>query len=226
MKRMFSLALIASMLVGPAYSQSAADGEKTFKKCTGCHKVGPGAKNRTGPVLTGVVGRPAGSFEGFNYSKSMLAAGAAGLVWSEDNIFNYVSDPTAFLRIFLNDPKARAKMSFKLKDEDDRRDIIAYLGTFESAKADVPKDGFCIVNSANRTFLFATETREGVRQVSSLKPGAQLCAVQTAAVDGIVTVYNGQGDYEGCNRIVPVGTAEEMLGYAESGRCGWSSHNS
>jgi len=226
MKRIFSLLLLAGFLAGPAYAQTAADGKKVFRKCAGCHKIGVGAKNSVGPVLTGVVGRPAGSFGGYRYSKSMAAAGAAGLVWTEDNIFNYVANPTAFLRTFLNDSKAKAKMSFRLQKEADRRAVARFLGTLTSAAADVPGDGFCIVNASQKRYLFATETREGARQVTGLDPGGQLCSSQTAALNGVVTVYDGEKDYEGCNRIVPVGTAEEMLEYAEAGRCGWGSHNS
>ena len=44
-------------------------GEKAFQKCKACHQVGEGAKNRSGPILNGVVGRAAGSVDGFKYSK-------------------------------------------------------------------------------------------------------------------------------------------------------------
>ena len=40
---------------------SAADpaaGEKVFAQCRVCHAIGPGATNKTGPGLNGVVGRP------------------------------------------------------------------------------------------------------------------------------------------------------------------------
>ena len=58
----FSLAgagLLASM--GVAMAQDAAAGEKVFAKCKICHQIGEGAKNMVGPVLSGVVGRKAGS---------------------------------------------------------------------------------------------------------------------------------------------------------------------
>ncbi len=226
MKLIFSAFMFTLAASGSVMGQSAQDGEQVFRKCTACHKVGPGAKNRTGPVLTGVVGRPAGTYEDFKYSKSMLAAGAAGLVWTEENIFDYIVDPSAFLRIFLDDPKAKAKMTFKLKGEADRQNVIAYLATFETAAVEIPQNGFCIVNASQSEHLFATETREGARQVVSLKPGGRLCADITAATDGIVTVYENAEGFEGCSRIIPVGSSEGMLKFAESGRCGWSSHNS
>src|SRR3546814_3620457 len=47
----------------------AASGEQVFKRCTACHAVGEDAKNKVGPQLTGVVGRAAGTVEGFKRSE-------------------------------------------------------------------------------------------------------------------------------------------------------------
>ncbi len=106
-----------------------------FKKCRACHQVGPNAKLGVGPVQNGVVGRKAGTYEGFAYSDLNKAAGEAGLVWTEENIFAYLPDPNAFLKKFLTDKGLAAKaegstkMTFKLADEVDRKDVIAYLKT-------------------------------------------------------------------------------------------------
>ncbi len=108
----------------------AANGEKVFKKCSSCHKIGDGAENGVGPMLTGVLGRTAGTVEGFKYGKSLLAAGEAGLVWTEEEVFGYLLDSKKYLRAKLEDKKAKSKMSFKLKKEQDRLDVIAYLKTF------------------------------------------------------------------------------------------------
>jgi len=114
----------------PSYSQDVTAGEKVFKKCKACHKIGDGSKNGVGPHLTGVVGRPAGSVEGYKYGTGMKQAGAAGLVWTEELILEYITDPKAFLREYLDDPKAKAKMTFKLKKEQQRIDVLAYLNSF------------------------------------------------------------------------------------------------
>ena len=108
----------------------AANGEKVFKKCASCHMVGDGAKNKVGPVLNGVFGRTAGTFEDYKYGKSIVAAGEAGLTWTEEEMFEYLADPKKYLRTKLDDKKAKSKMSFKLKKEDERKDIIAYIKTF------------------------------------------------------------------------------------------------
>lgn len=113
-----------------------AKGEQVFKQCMTCHRIGPGAKNMVGPVLTGVIGRHSGTYPGYSYSELNKHAGENGLVWSEDTIFEYLPDPSAFLKKFLTD-KGKAdlatgstKMTFKLANEQKRRDVIAYIKTF------------------------------------------------------------------------------------------------
>ncbi|RYH10711.1 c-type cytochrome [Tropicimonas sp. IMCC6043] len=110
----------------PAASEAAPDpalvaaGEAVFKKCKACHMVGDGAKNRVGPALNGVVGRTAGSAEGFKYSKPMLAAGEEGLVWDEAALHEYLADPKGYIK--------GNKMAFAgLKKPDDVDAVIAYL---------------------------------------------------------------------------------------------------
>ena len=100
-----------------------AAGEKVFKKCAACHKVGDGAKHASGPLLNGVVGRAVGSAEGFKYSAAMTDAGAGGMVWDAATIDAYLTDPKGFI------PKN--KMSFAgLKKPEDRAAVIAYLSGF------------------------------------------------------------------------------------------------
>jgi cytochrome c len=124
MKRLTLFALTAATwaIAAPASAQDAEKGEAVFKACRACHQVGEGAKNAVGPMLNGIVGRKAGAVEGFNYSEANKAAGAEGLVWTEEKLFAYLEKPQAFM------PKN--KMAYAgLKDEGDRRDIIAYLKT-------------------------------------------------------------------------------------------------
>lgn len=218
--------LLGGLLAGAGYAQSASEGEQIFRKCVACHQLGDGAKNRAGPVLTGIVGSAAGAAESFRYSASLRAAADAGLVWSSANLFEYLADPTGFLRLFLDDPKARSKMSFKLRQAAFRQNVIAYLAGVRTTAADPWPDRFCIVNSSPDTMFLTTETREGARAFSSLAPGGQLCSATTAHTDGIISVFESEDSFEGCSRIVPVGRVEEMLEFAAFDRCGWGSHNS
>jgi cytochrome c len=126
-----ALGALCAMLVASsqAVAADAANGEAAFKKrCVACHTVEKG-KNKVGPSLFGVVGRKAGTTEGFKYSESYVAAGSKGLAWTEDKIVPYLEDPKDFMEKVTGDPKAKSKMVFKLKPENERQDIAAYLAT-------------------------------------------------------------------------------------------------
>ncbi len=144
-KTMIALAVLA-MAAAPAHAGGdAAKGEKDFKQCQTCHVVvdasgetlaGKGAK--VGPNLYGVFGRVAGSLEGFKYGESLIAAGAAGLVWNEADFVAYVQNPSGFLQDKLGDKKAKGKMVFKVKNAETAEDLYAYLSTFSPAPAAAP----------------------------------------------------------------------------------------
>lgn len=128
--KLLAAAMFTFSVSGQAMAQDVTAGEKVFKKCRSCHKIGDGAKNAVGPVLNNVIGRKAGTFEGYKYGKDLLAASEKGLVWTTENLGPYITDPKKFLRNYLENPKAKSKMSFKLKKEQQRADVIAYVATF------------------------------------------------------------------------------------------------
>lgn len=133
MKGLIACVAVACMVAPMAYSQDASAGEKDFRQCKTCHSIeGPDGKmivrgGKIGPNLYGVVGRPAGSYEGFNYSKLMKDAGAKGLVWNEKDFATYVQNPNKFLHDYTGDTSGRAKMTFMLRKGDEAPDIWAYL---------------------------------------------------------------------------------------------------
>ncbi|NBN64513.1 c-type cytochrome [Pannonibacter tanglangensis] len=117
------LALMALTTVSHA-AGDIAEGEKAFKKCAACHAVGPDAKNKVGPVLNGIVGRPIASIADFKYSPAMTEFGA-GKVWDEANLTGYLADPKGFV------PKN--KMAFVgLKKEEELKGVIAYLAQYNA----------------------------------------------------------------------------------------------
>ena len=119
------MTLVAGLSIDIAGAQdgSAEEGAEVFKKCRACHDLGPGAKNKVGPLLNGIVGRRAGTIEGFNYSAANKEAGAKGLVWTEQVLLKYLEAPLSFM--------PGTKMAFAgLQDPQDRKDVIAYLKTF------------------------------------------------------------------------------------------------
>ena len=56
-------------------------------------------------------------------------------IWNDETLFEYLKNPTEFLRAYLDNPKARSAMSFKLIDEQDRRDVILYLAAVTDTPA-------------------------------------------------------------------------------------------
>jgi cytochrome c len=113
----------AAVEVASVDPELVAAGERVFRKCAACHKVGEGARNGTGPALNGVVGQPAGQIEGFRYSKVLAEAAAGGLVWDEPTLHAYLENPRAFMR-------GNAMAFAGLRSEDERTAVIAYLSTF------------------------------------------------------------------------------------------------
>jgi cytochrome c len=113
-------AIALSGSISVASAQDAALGEKVFLKCRACHQIGEGAKNAVGPVLNGVVGRKAGSYEGYSYSD---ANKNSGLTWDE-----------ATLKEYLKNPRSKVpgtKMIFPgLPKDEDIDNVIAYLKQF------------------------------------------------------------------------------------------------
>ncbi len=134
MIRIATLTAAITMASGSAFAAGdAAEGEKAFNRCKSCHMIANGDDvivkgGKTGPNLYGVIGRTAGADADFTkYGDSLIAAGEAGLVWDEEQLAIYVVDPKKYLQDYLDDSKARSKMSFKLKNGGE--DVAAYLAS-------------------------------------------------------------------------------------------------
>lgn len=101
-------------------------GRRVFAQCRSCHTIDEGAPHRVGPNLHGVFGRDVGTAEGFNYS---AAVQAADFTWDADHLDHWLANPQTFL------PGNR--MAFAgVRDETQRRDLIAYLMAETMAEAD------------------------------------------------------------------------------------------
>lgn len=126
----FAGPVLATALSTSAFAADPAKGEKDFRSCKACHTIANGDDvilrgGKVGPNLYGVVGRQAGSSAEFKYGDDLIAAGEAGLVWTEELLVSFVTDPKAFLSEQL-ETRAKSKMTFKKKDASD---IIAFLAS-------------------------------------------------------------------------------------------------
>jgi cytochrome c len=127
--------VLGTLSAGAARAELIGDAEagaEVFATCTGCHEVGPGARDRIGPHLNGIFGRAAAAHAGYAYSASMTRAGADGLIWTAETLGAYIENPRALV--------SRTRMSFRgLKDANDRANVLAYLRTYSDSPADIPE---------------------------------------------------------------------------------------
>ena len=71
-----------------------AAGEIMFEqRCRSCHADDP-ARKAYGPSLIGVIGRKAGSLEGFEYSDAMKNS---GIVWNKNTLRAWMADNDGFM---------------------------------------------------------------------------------------------------------------------------------
>jgi len=81
-----AVALAAIALGGPALAQPVP---KSFEVCMACHSFKPG-ENINGPSLAQVMGRQAGSVEGFRYSGPLKRS---GITWNAQTLRQFLTDP-------------------------------------------------------------------------------------------------------------------------------------
>lgn len=113
-----ALATLLVLSVRPALADGDPEqGRRIFARCQACHSLAEG-KNMVGPSLHDIFGRTSGTLESFTrYSTQMKAA---GVVWSEDTLDDYLENPRAFIPGNM--------MAFPgLRKEEDRENLIAFL---------------------------------------------------------------------------------------------------
>ena len=108
--------ILIILTVSIAYAADPVKGKKVFKKCVVCHSLQEG-KNKIGPSLYNLLGRKAGSVDGYKYSKAMKNS---GVVWNEESLDKFLTKPRKFI------PKT--KMSFRgIKKKSLRDDLISFF---------------------------------------------------------------------------------------------------
>jgi cytochrome c len=115
--KILPIVLCLGLPAGDAAAQDQ-DGEVMFNNvCRTCHTVKEG-DNRLGPSLAGVVGRKAGSLQGFPFSDALKKS---NLVWDEATLDRFIQNPDEVVR--GNGMKPYAGMP----NQEERAAIIAFL---------------------------------------------------------------------------------------------------
>ncbi|MBN8920859.1 MAG: cytochrome c family protein, partial [Rhizobiales bacterium] len=141
-----------------ALNEEAAAGRQVYRKCQACHSTDAG-KNGLGPTLAGVMGEKAGHVSNYSYSPAMKNS---GLTWDAATLDRYLADPQKTV--------PGNKMPFPgLKNETERRTVIAYLATMSGAAA--------AASSASP----AAATSPTVAQQAPAQPPAPAAPAQSAA---------------------------------------------
>lgn len=129
------LSLVTYLVATAVCAEQGGDAERgaeLYRKCSGCHQIGEGARNRVGPHLNGIFGRAAGTHDGFRYSQGMQRASAGGLVWDYATLDHFLENPRSLI--------SNTRMSFRgFADQTDRDDVVAYLRLFSDNPANIPE---------------------------------------------------------------------------------------
>lgn len=118
--RRFTLMMSGLALIcASAASAAAEDGAALFvKNCQTCHVIAKDGGVRTGPPLWNVIGRKAGSIEGYSYSPGLKAS---GIVWSAETLDQWLTFPKKMVRDTI--------MVYRQNDPEIRKAIIDYIAT-------------------------------------------------------------------------------------------------
>jgi cytochrome c len=118
----FSVLSLLASLAPVAAAEEESEGKVAFNNaCRTCHSFKAG-DNRLGPSLHGIVGRKAGSMEGFAFSSAMQSS---GLTWDASNLDQFIENPEKV--VHGNGMKPFGGIA----DAGERKKIVDYLGTLK-----------------------------------------------------------------------------------------------
>ncbi|EAQ27822.1 cytochrome c family protein [Erythrobacter sp. NAP1] len=103
-----------------------AFGREVFDMCDGCHTVEPGGTSAAGPNLFGVVGRRAGSLEGYLFTEALASS---EITWDAAHLDAYLADPEGYV------PGTDMERG-TVREPEFRRALIAYLSNLNEAASE------------------------------------------------------------------------------------------
>tara|TARA_B100000965_G_scaffold262746_1_gene221688 strand:- start:1894 stop:2424 length:531 start_codon:yes stop_codon:yes gene_type:complete len=102
--------------------------KKVWKKCSACHSIKEGGKNKIGPALYSVLGRNVAALSDYKYSKALMAYGKS---WTFEEMNGFLIKPQSYIK--------GTKMAFVgLKKEKDRASIILYMNQYSENPLPLP----------------------------------------------------------------------------------------
>lgn len=116
---------VMRLLVGNAPDVPIADpaiagrGAQVSNKCIACHALEV-RHHGVGPYLVGVLGRPAGSVAGFNYSAAMKES---GVTWDKSSLKQFLMGPQEFIK--------GTNMGISPLTESEATELISYLESIQ-----------------------------------------------------------------------------------------------
>ena len=154
-------------------------GENDAKVCSACHNFKEGAGTKVGPDLYGVVDRPKGSVEGFDYSAGLKGKGGN---WTFEDINQFLTKPSAYV--------PGTKMGYQGEENPEKRaDIIVYLRSLAKTPVALPA---------------ATEAEKSAPATGEPKPAGDTAAAAPAGDADLVKLIaasdpkKGQADTQVC----------------------------
>jgi cytochrome c len=115
------LALAIGAAVFPEASARPAEADAGIlfqKRCGGCHAAD---RDKEGPRLGGVYGRPAAAVKSFGYSSALQSS---KIVWNEQTLDRWLTDPGKMA--------PGTEMEFRVETAGERQAIIEYLKSLKS----------------------------------------------------------------------------------------------
>jgi len=116
-KHLIVAATAVFIISGMAATEAVAGAES---KCKLCHSFDQGGKNKFGPNLSGILGKKAGSVEGYRYGDYLKNS---DFTWNEENMKAWINDSKGVAEM----AESSTKMASQKVNGSGADEILAFL---------------------------------------------------------------------------------------------------